>query len=322
MTIPWTAGGTPYVVPSGNALQAWPVGVDWTTIPPGTNVTTLQKTAALASVCQAATSQVNGEMNFPLHSVLNTEEYTGPNYRITVRQATGVVRMILSRWPVTDIVSVQTAPAAVFPRQWTTIPAGYYQPEYPVIGRYNSNTAGGSGEGGQAILIAPGFGGNWCLGRWGYAISAQYIHGWPHTHLTAAAEAGASTLTVGDVTGWAPFTAGQPGAEGIIYDNLGGQEPIQVTAATATNASSPPVGTGTLTLASPLAYGHDPGIMVSALPSDVIWATALFAGAEALTRGAQATVVQTTPGHGAGLTGADSLRMQACSLLQRFKRTI
>jgi hypothetical protein len=321
VTTPWPASGTPYITPDQLTLGAWPVGVDWSTLPPGTQVTTVQKTAALADVCMAATSQVNGEMNYPLHAVLSTEQFQGPDYRITTRP-NGEARMILSRWPVTQIVSVQVAPSGAYPLQWTTLPAGFYRPEYPVIGRYNSNTAGGSGEGGQAILIAPGFGGNWCLGRWGYAISAQYIHGWPHTHLTAAAEAGASTLTVGDVTGWAPFTAGQPGAEGIIYDNLGGQEPIQVTAATATNASSPPVGTGTLTLASPLAYGHDPGIMVSALPSDVIWATALFAGAEALTRGAQATVVQTIPGHGAGLTGADSLRMQACSLLQRFKRTI
>src|SRR6516164_10024150 len=100
----------------------------------------------------AATSQVNGEMNYPLHAVLSTEQFQGPDYRITTRP-NGEARMILSRWPVTQIVSVQVAPSGAYALQWTTLPAGFYRPEYPVIGRYNSNTAGGSGEGGQAILI-------------------------------------------------------------------------------------------------------------------------------------------------------------------------
>ena len=121
-----------------------------------------------------------------------------------------------------------------------------------------------------------------------------------------------------DCTAWAPFAAGQPGAEGILYDasTASQQEAVSVTAASAAT------GPGTLTLASPLAYSHNASLMVSSLPSDVVWATALFAGAEALTRGAQATVVQTTPGHGGGLSGADSLKEMGCQLLRRFKRTI
>jgi hypothetical protein len=314
VTTPWPASGTPYVVPTANLLQSLPVGVDWSTLPPGTNVTTTQKTAALAGVCMTATSNVNGEMNFPLHAVLNTEQEQGPNFRVTVRP-TGEARMILSRWPVTQIVSVQVAPAGVYPLQWTTVPAGFYRPEFPVIGRYSSNTPSGSGEGGQAILIAPPYV-NWCRGRWGTVISVQYYHGWPHTHLTAAAAAGDDAISVGDCTAWAPFTPGQPGAEGVVYDNLGGQEPVTVTAASATT------GPGTLTLAAPLTYAHPTvGTMVSALPNDVIWAAALYAGAEALTRGAQATVVQSVPGHGAGLTGADALREQACRMIHRFART-
>ena len=269
-----------------------------------------------------ATSQVNGEMNFPLHAVLSTEQTQGPDYYVTVQNSTGMGRVILSRWPVTSIVSVSVAPAAQFPRQWTSVPAGYWTPERPVIGRFNSNTAGGSGEGGQAILIAPNYI-NWCGGRNGVAVMVEYYYGWPHTHLTAAASAGTTTLAVGDVTAWAPFTAGEPGAEGIVYDNLGGQEAVTVTSATATNGSSPPVGPGTLTLSAATAYAHPTvGTMVSCLPSDVIWASALFAGAEALTRGAQATVVQSVPGHGAGLTGSEALRHQACAILSRFKRTI
>jgi hypothetical protein len=315
VTTPWPAGGTPYIVPDGNALQSWPLGVDFSTLPPGTQVTTVQKTSALAQVCMAATASVNGAMNFPLHAVLNTEQEQGPNYRVTVRNSTGEGRMILSRWPVTQIVSVQVAPAGVYPLQWTTVPAGYWRPEYPVIGHFVSNAPSGSGEGGQAILIAPYYV-NWCRGRWGWVVSAQYYHGWPHTHLTATAAAGSSALVVGDCTAWAPFTAGAPGATGIVYDNLGGQEPVSVTAASATT------GPGTLTLAAPLNYTHAAGIMVSCLPSDAIWATALFAGAEALTRGAQATVVQATPGSRGGGTGASELRAEALRILGKLKRTI
>ena len=266
----------------------------------------------------AATASVNGEMNYPLHCVLNTEQLQGPNYRVTVHNSTREGRVILSRWPVTQIVSVQVAPAGVYPIQWTTVPSGFYRPEYPIIGHYSSNTPTGSGEGGQAILIAPGYV-TWCNGRWGTAVSVQYYHGWPHTALASNATpvgSGTQTIAVNDCTGWAPFTAGQPGATGVIYDNLGGQEPISVTAASATT------GAGTLTLASPLQYSHPAGIMVSSLPSDIIWSAALFAGAEALTRGAQATVVQSVPGHGGGLTGADALEAMACKKLSRFKRTI
>jgi hypothetical protein len=261
-------------------------------------------------------------MNYPLHAVLNTEQLQGPDYRVTVHNSTREGRVILSRWPVTSIVSVQVAPAGVYPLQWTTVPSGFWRIEYPVIGRYGSNTAGGSGEGGQAILIAPGYV-SWCAGRWGVVVSVQYFHGWPHASLSAPAVSGATTLQVDDVTGWAPFTAGQPGATGILYDPAHGQEPVMVTGATATNSSNPPVGPGTLTLSSALSYAHpSAGVMVSSLPSDVIWASVLFAAAEALTRGAQATVVQATPGSRGGGTGAVELKKRACQILARFRRTI
>jgi hypothetical protein len=94
----------------------------------------------------------------------------------------------------------------------------------------------------------------------------------------------------------------------------GGQEGITVTAASETS------GPGTLTLASPLNYAHEGGIMVSALPSTVIWATALLAGAAALTRGATATTVQTTGGK--QQVTESGLRAQARMLLNTFRRTI
>lgn len=313
MTIPWPVSRTPYVVPDGGNLASWPTGVSFGSIPPGTGTTPAQKTAALANICLEATSEVDSYVNFPLHAVLNTETETGPNYRLTIRRQTGMARMVLSRWPVTNIVSVRVAPANVFPRQWVTVPAGFWQPEYPVVGHYGSNAPTSSGEGGQAILIAPGYV-NWCLGRWGFAVQVQYTHGWPHTHLTASAVKNASTLTVADCTAWAPFAAGEPGAGGIIYDITGGQEPVSVTAASATS------GPGTVTLASALSYPHDAGIMVSALPSNAIWATALFAAGAAMTRGATSTTVQSIPGH-LGATPA-SLTKEAKAKLRGFCRTI
>ena len=302
-------------ISSRQACGRWPFYADWSTLPPGTSVTQAQKTSALASVCLSASTQVDGELNFPIHSVLNTEQLQGPDYRVTVHNSTKEGRVILSRWPVTQIVSVQVAPAGVYPIQWTTVPTGYWRPEYPVIGRYNSNTPGGSGEGGQAILIAPGYV-TWCNGRWGWIVSVQYYHGWPHTSLTAAAAAGATAIAVGDVTAWAPFTAGAVGAEGVFYDPAGGQEAVTVTAATVTT------GPGTLTLASPLAYAHAANVMLSALPSDVLWASALFTGAEALTRGAQATVLQATPGGRGGLSGKGEMKEHARDILSTFARTI
>ena len=102
-------------------------------------------------MCESATSQVNSYLNFPPRSILNTEILTGPDFRVTVRNSTGVGRVILSRWPITQIVSVQVAPtAAMGPNQtWTTVPAGSWSPEYPVIGRYSSSVPSGSGEGGH-----------------------------------------------------------------------------------------------------------------------------------------------------------------------------
>jgi hypothetical protein len=102
-----------------------------------------------------------------------------------------------------------------------------------------------------------------------------------------------------------------------------GQEVIKVAGASAMS------GPGTLTLASPLAYQHSPGDMVSTLPASVVWAVTLLGANQALTRGATATTVQSVPGSssttgtggGAGLNSRD-LSGQARALLRPFARTI
>ena len=105
------------------------------------------------------------------------------------------------------------------------------------------------------------------------------------------------------------------GAIGVIYDGAS-QETITCTAASAT------AGPGTLTLASPTTYAHNAGVMVSALPADAIWASALFTGADALTRGATTTTVRSLPGHAGGASGADELRIDAELKLRPYRSTV
>ena len=123
-----------------------------------------------------------------------------------------------------------------------------------------------------------------------------------------------------DCTGWGPPGTNSAanstyGATGVIYDGAS-QETIQCTSASAT------AGPGTLSLASPLAYTHSAGVMVSALPADVIWASALFTGADALTRGATTTVVRNITGHAGGPSGADELRIDAEMKLRPYRVTV
>jgi len=146
-------------------------------------------------------------------------------------------------------------------------------------------------------------------------VKVQYYHGWPHTALSAPAIAGATSIQVGDCTSWGPFAAGQPGAEGAIRDPTGGEESASVTASTATT------GPGTLTLSAPLAYAHAAGVMFSAMPSTILWATAQVAAAEALSRGAQAMVNAAAPGRSAGGNAKSELKEHAWNTLDPYKRT-
>jgi hypothetical protein len=294
--------------------------VDFTTIPADTSATPATKTAAVYNMCRNASGQVNGYVNFPPRSMLNTEYLQGPDYRVTVQNNTGNGRLILQRWPVIQVIGVSVSPNNTFPRQYTALPAGSWDVEVPILGAYGTNTASASGEGGQAILIAPGYITK-SLGRWGYRIQVLYIHGWPHTEVQSAASAGVSTLTVGDITGFAPVTAGGFGTNATVYDITGGQESITVTATTPTTGTVA-AGPGTLTLSSALAYAHGAGILVSALPADVIWASALYTAADALTRGATATQLRSAAGAGGAPTGAPELRTEAELILNSFKRTV
>jgi hypothetical protein len=307
---------SPYVTPE--VLIAAPTGISWSTIPPGQGVTPAQRYAEQSNICARATAQADSFCNQPLRATLDTDVFRGPDFRTVVQSGSGNGRIVMQRGPVLDVVSVQVAAANVFPHQWTTVPTGYYEPEYPPIGIYGSSAPSAAGEGGQAILLAPGYL-TWANGRNGTIVRVQYYNGFPHCGLTVASAAGDTVLQVDDCTAWAittPFSD-VTGATGTVYDS-GQQETVQVTASTVTS------GPGTLALAAPLVFAHAQGTVVSTLPQSVMWAVILYGTGMALTRGATSTTVQTIPGSGSsgGSAKQATISQQAEMLLAPFKRVI
>jgi hypothetical protein len=313
VTIPLPPGQTPYVTADQLLNGSWPTGVSWASIPPGRTVTDAQRFAAVTTLCAEGTSEADGYCNMPLRCTATTEFFHGPGdgaARVTIQSGSGLCRIELQRLPVLAITAVQVSPNT-FPRQWTVLPAGYYAPEYPALGLYNSIAPSAGGQGGQAILIAQGYVRPY---RYGTVIQVSYTHGWPHSSLTANATGNPSQISVDDCSGWAITNAAGQGAAGVIYDGAN-QEAIKCT------TSSALAGPGTLTLASPLVNDHPAGIMVSSFPQDIIWASALFASAAALTRGATSTTIQEAPGRGSGMSTA-ALAGEAELKLKPYRRTI
>ena len=272
-------------------MQNAPTGVPWTIIPKP-KATAEEVLAELTNIAWRATGRVDSFCNQPLRATLDTEQVYGPDFRLTIGQDS-VARALLSRIPILQVVGAQCSPRAVFPRQWQTIPAGSVVPESPPLGVYGSNTFGSSGDINNAVLIQPGYVG-WAGGRNSYVVELAYINGWPHSGLLSAPAAAATSFRVDDVTAWA-------GANGFIYDGAS-TEAVQV-ASVAADASvtvpggaSVPVGPGTVTLASPLTYGHAVGTVMSALPQIIQWATIMYAAAFVLESGAASVTIQTMSG--------------------------
>lgn len=315
---------TPYVTPA--MITNAPTGISWSIIP-FPKSTSSQQFAEQTNICWRATQIVDGYVNQVFRSTIDNEQRSGPgDFRVNVESDTGVVRWLLTRWPVTEILAVQTASASVFPRQWTQVPSGMWDIEVPIIGVYGSYVSGGSGAaGGQAILIAPGYAG-WGLGRQGYRLACSYVNGWPHAGLMTDATAGSTTLSVDDVTGMA-------GATVFIYDGAS-TERVHVNSVTAdANVTLPngggtaPAGPGTLTLSMPLSFNHPGGnpalVTVSAIPTDVLWATVLAATTQALDAGITSVSIQNLPGsETVGGHGIQELVTHYELLLEPYKRVI
>jgi hypothetical protein len=227
--------------------------------------------------------------------------------------------VITRRWPIINILAIQTALNRVFPRIWTAVPAGQYDIEHPLINQYTDTASATAPDGGWSILVAPGYITR-RYGRNGQRILVSYANGWPHTSLTQGASAGATVLHVDDVTGWA-------GASGLAYDGaVTEQVSVSSVAATAPLALPNGVGTaqagpGTVTLSAPLINGHGAGVVVSALPANVIWATVLAAATQALESGIDAITIQNLPGsQTVGGHGVEALQMQYELFLDPFRR--
>jgi hypothetical protein len=328
MTTPLPLGLAPYISPT--TLQQAPTGIDWTSITPWDDATPSQTQAEIWNMCARATAKVDGYCNQTLRATIDTELQHGPDFKVTVGPGAGGsyptpfwgncgfnARIVLARWPVLQVTNIQTCPNSVWPRQWTALPADYYEPENPPIGIYGSNAPGGSAQGGQAIIVAPGYI-NWNYGRNGWAIQVTYLNGWPHTEISSAVLAGATEISVNDTTGWAigNYYGTYTGATGAVKD-AGQQEAVHVTSASVTS------GPGMLTLSKALTYPHEAGTLVTTLPSSIEQACILFATAEALTRGATSTTIHDIGGHSQG-TGGDivGLNTEAELLCHPYRRTV
>lgn len=304
---------TPYVTPE--ILLNAPTGISWKTIPSVKSDANAQL-AEQMNICSRATSMVDTACNNIMRATIDTERFYGPDYRVTVNPRTRVTRFLTSRWPVVQALSARVSSAAVFPPQWTNVPATSLMVEKQPLGVYGTSTPTAASAGGQAIMMQGGYV-TWSIGRNGFVTEIDYINGWPHSSLTSAAAQGASSIAVNDCTGWAPPPDDQFGAAGVIYDGTN-QETISCIGASAVS------GPGVLSLASPLTYGHGIGVVVSALPGQVMQATIMFAVSEALVRGATATTIQTVSGVGQGTGAGDhwDFKMLAHELIAPFKRII
>lgn len=321
MTTPLPVSGlTPYITPA--LLRSYPTGLEWDTIPPERTATESDTNAALANICATATTLVDECCKQPLRATVDTIPLYGPGVRVGVdRSGCKPTDLILKRWPVLEVVSVQVAPNKL-PWVFSNVPSSEYQVKHPVAGLYGSSAPTAAGEGGQAVLLNPGWV-KWDRGRDGYVVMVANVNGWPHCGLTGPAAQGATSLTVDDCTGWtisAPFAGAPTGATGTIYD-AGAQEVIHVTAASVAQ------GPGVLTLSSPLQYQHLAGVMVSSLPQSAVWAAALYCCSVALERGATATTVQEIPGKAiaeqAGVKGPGGpAKWAECILKGTFDRII
>lgn len=271
-----------------------PNGVSWGIIP-WPKATSAEQQAAQMDVCWKATSIVDTYCRQVLRATADTEQLAGPGVpRCNVDRNTGNGVLQMKRWPVTSVLAILTAPARSFdPVAWSPVPAGNWRIRHPLI--YSGDSASATApDGGWTIDVAPDYI-NWRCGRGGQVVQVSYVNGWPHTSLTETAGSGASVLSVDDVTGWA-------GASGFAYDGAATEQLAGVSVSAASplvlpnGAGEAQAGPGTITLTAPLAYEHQQGTVISALPASVIHAAALAATVQALEGAVDAIAIQSLSG--------------------------
>lgn len=310
--------GTPYI--TVQMLENAPTGASWEIVPePGAD--SESNTAELTNICWRATSIIDTYCNQVLRATVDTEYLTGPgSFRVGVVPGTDITRLVMRRWPVTQVLAVQTSATCSFPRSWTAVPSGLYDVEHPLINSLTDTASATLPDGGWSIQVAPGYVPPLRCGRNSTRVQVSYTNGWPHTSLTQAATAGQTVLHVDDVTGYA-------GANAFVYDGAV-TEPVSVLSVAATTplvlpngAGTAQTGPGTITLSSGLVNPHAAGVVVSSLPANVIWAAACAAAAQVLEAGITSISIDTMPGSvSEGGKGVEDLITEYEVLLAPFRR--
>ena len=144
---------SPYVSPE--YLAQAPTGISWDNIIPGRNASEGQKIAEMANICARSTAMCDEAANQPLRATTDSVVLYGPGVRVWAPQGCSIqpAILILKRWPVLQVNSVQVAQNTLPLGSWTTVPAGYWRIERPVIGTYGTSAPSGAGEGGQAATV-------------------------------------------------------------------------------------------------------------------------------------------------------------------------
>lgn len=310
---------SPYVTPS--IIANAPTGVPWTIIPEQ-GASDLAKFAEQTNMCWRTTAEVDRICNQPLRATLDTEEETGPDFRVTI-DSQGVAHMLASRWPILSVVGAQVSPAAAFPPAWQVLPPDSVRRGSGVIGAYGTTTPGTGAQGQVELDIAPGWV-TWYAGRNGTKLQVAYLNGWPHAGLTGNVDAGALMLPVDDVTGMA-------GAAPFLYDGAN-TEQVTVNAVTAlasvtTMGVQVPVGPGWLNLAAPTRYAHTvtstAAVLASSMPADIQLASLCLVAAEAVDAGIEGIVISEVRGvQQSSFSGSAALLARAEKILHSYRRAL
>lgn len=312
---------SPYITPQ--LIASAPTGVPWSQIPES-GASVLAQYAEQQNMCWRSTSEIDRICNQVLRATLDIEEETGPDYRLTVENSTGIAHLPAAQWPILSIVAGQCQAATAFDDNWYAVPAGKIRPRTTIstFGGVGSTIPGAAANGPSEFAIAPGYVSSFA-GRNGVRLQIAYLNGWPHAGLTTTVAGGTQQLAVDDVTGML-------GAAPMIYD---GAQTEQVTVTAVTAAASVtvmgvtvPVGPGTLSLAAPLAYTHTvtPGqdqILVTAMPASVQWAGILLCAEQALEAGIEGLVISDIRGEAQSTGGAvKDLKLEAELILSSYHR--
>jgi hypothetical protein len=135
-------------------------------------------------------------------------------------------------------------------------------------------------------------------------VQYTYVNGYPNTYLSAAATAGANTVTVQDTTGI------QQGTQMTIYDGAD-TEDVTVSA----------VNGNVLTLSGPLQYAHNSGVAISSLPAAVKEACIILTAYLIHTRGRTAIKAAPTGPYRVATGNEDTIDIQqAWDMLKPYRR--